>query len=195
MHVTKLKEKNRQFEKAVYILGKTKPCACACLVAQACPTLFSTPWISPPGSSVHGISQARILEWVAISFSRGSSWPRDQIQVSWLTGRFFTTEPPGKPQGTLASSDLNRTGIEDRKMASHPQGLWGTPAFIRMTPGGKGLRWAGYVCVGGAVTGIPEATKGLRRKNQGEAGLKHVAHAPYDRCQTLTETTGWQQPR
>ena len=40
-----------------------------------------------------------------------------------LAPGFFTTEPPGKPQGTLASSDLNRTGIEDRKMASHPQGL------------------------------------------------------------------------
>ena len=41
---------------------------------------------SPPGSSVHGISQARILQWVAISFSRGSSWPKDQTQVSY-TGR------------------------------------------------------------------------------------------------------------
>ena len=48
-----------------------------------------------PGSSVHEISQARILEWVAISFSRGFSWPRNQIHVSWLVGGFFTTEPPG----------------------------------------------------------------------------------------------------
>ena len=55
---------------------------------------------SPPGSSVHGISQARILEWAAISFSKGSSQPRYQNRVSAapaLTGRFFTTEPPGKP--------------------------------------------------------------------------------------------------
>ena len=56
---------------------------------------------SPPGSSVHGIFQARILEWVAISFSRGSSRPRNQTQVSWkspaLTGGFFTTKSPGKP--------------------------------------------------------------------------------------------------
>ena len=45
---------------------------------------FGTPWTicSPPGSSVHGISQARILEWVAISFSRGSSQPRDQTWAS-----------------------------------------------------------------------------------------------------------------
>ena len=48
-----------------------------------------TPWAlySPPGSSVHGILQARVLEWVAISFSRGSSWPRDWTQVSCIAGR------------------------------------------------------------------------------------------------------------
>ena len=45
---------------------------------------------SPPGSSVHGISQARVLEWVAISFSRGSSQPRDRTQVSRILGRWFT---------------------------------------------------------------------------------------------------------
>ena len=45
---------------------------------------------SPPGSSVYGILQARILEWVAISFSRGSSQPRDQTQVSHIAGRLLT---------------------------------------------------------------------------------------------------------
>ena len=45
---------------------------------------------SPPGSSFHGILQAKILEWVAISFSRGSSQPRNQTQVSYFAGRFFT---------------------------------------------------------------------------------------------------------
>ena len=47
---------------------------------------------SPPGSSVYGISQARILEWVAMSFSR--DFPKSPA----LSGRFFTTEPPGKPR-------------------------------------------------------------------------------------------------
>ena len=47
---------------------------------------------SLPGSSVHGISQARLLEWVSISFSRGSSWPRHQNSISCLAGGFFTTE-------------------------------------------------------------------------------------------------------
>ena len=49
-----------------------------------------------PGSTVYGISQARILEWVAIPFSRGSSWPRDRTASPALAGRFYTTEPPGK---------------------------------------------------------------------------------------------------
>ena len=54
--------------------------------------LFVTPWTvcSLPGSSVHGIFQARILEWVAIFFSRGSSRPRDQTQVSRIAGRLLT---------------------------------------------------------------------------------------------------------
>ena len=51
---------------------------------------------SPPGSSVYGTSQPRILEWVAIPFSRGSSQPRDQIQVSCIAGRFFTIWATGE---------------------------------------------------------------------------------------------------
>ena len=51
---------------------------------------------SPPGSSVHGILQARILEWVATPSSRGSSQPRDPTHISCTAGRFFTTEPRGK---------------------------------------------------------------------------------------------------
>ena len=52
---------------------------------------------SLPGSSVRGVSEARILEWVVISFSKGSSGPRDQTCISSLADRFFTTEPRGKP--------------------------------------------------------------------------------------------------
>ena len=58
-------------------------------VAQSCPTLCDSMDCSPPGSSIHGILQARVLEWVAISFSRGSSRPRDQTQVSCVAGRRF----------------------------------------------------------------------------------------------------------
>ena len=60
------------------------------LVAQSCPTLVTCMDYSLPGSSVHGISQARILEWVAIPFSKVSSWPMDWIQVFCIAGRFFT---------------------------------------------------------------------------------------------------------
>ena len=57
---------------------------------QSCPTPCNPMDSSPPGSSVHGVSQARILEWVAILFSRGSSQSRDWTQVSCIAGRFFT---------------------------------------------------------------------------------------------------------
>ena len=60
-------------------------------VAQSqCPTLCDPMDCSLPGSSVYGIFQARVLEWVAISFSRGSSQPRDRTQVSCTAGRYFT---------------------------------------------------------------------------------------------------------
>ena len=64
---------------------------------QSCLTLWDLMDCSPPGSSVYGISQARILECVAISSYRGSCLHRDQTMSSALVGRFFTTEPPGKP--------------------------------------------------------------------------------------------------
>ena len=59
---------------------------------------------SPPGSSVHGISQTRILEWVAISFSNGSSQPSDGNPVSWLASGFFTPEPPLKVKAQVTQS-------------------------------------------------------------------------------------------
>ena len=63
--------------------------------------LFATPWSPttsprPPSSSVHGVFPARILEWVAMPFSRGSSQPREWTQFSCIAGRFFTTESPRK---------------------------------------------------------------------------------------------------
>ena len=73
---------------------------CACSVAQLCPTLSDPMDYSPPGSSVHEIVPARILEWVVISYSRGSSplgiEPMSPAAPA-LTGELFTTELPGKP--------------------------------------------------------------------------------------------------
>ena len=58
-------------------------------VSQSCLTLCNPMNCSPPGSSVHRISQARILEWLAVLFFRGFSWPRDQTRVPCIAGRFF----------------------------------------------------------------------------------------------------------
>ena len=59
-------------------------------VTHSCPTLCNPMDCSLPGSSLHGILQARVLKWVAISFSRGSSRPRKRTQVSCIAGRRFT---------------------------------------------------------------------------------------------------------
>ena len=59
------------------------------LVAQSCPTLCNPMDCQPPDSSVHGIFQARILEWDAFSFSRLFSQPKDQTRVSGIAGGFF----------------------------------------------------------------------------------------------------------
>ena len=71
-------------------------CLCPCvLVAQSCLTLCDPIDCSPPGSSVHGILQARLLEWVPMPSSRESSPPRDQTQVSLIAGRFFCLSHQG----------------------------------------------------------------------------------------------------
>ena len=64
-------------------------CVCV-LVTQLCPTLWDPMDCNSTGSSVHGILQTRILEWVATSFFRGSSQPKDWIQISHIEGRLFT---------------------------------------------------------------------------------------------------------
>ena len=87
-------EKAREFQKNIYFCFIDYAKAFDCVkkwseVAQSCPTLWDPVDCSLPGSSVHGIFQARILQWVTISFSRGSSRSRDQTQVSCIGGRHF----------------------------------------------------------------------------------------------------------
>ena len=78
------------FQTLVYMKSESE-------VAQSCPTLCNSMDCSLPLSSVHGIFQARVLEWVAISFSRGSSQPRAGTWVSCIVSRWVTpSEPPGK---------------------------------------------------------------------------------------------------
>ena len=66
------------------------------LVLKSCPTLLWSQNYSAPGSSVHGILQARILHWVAISFFKGSPPPRNWTHIFCIAGRFFTTVPSTK---------------------------------------------------------------------------------------------------
>ena len=73
-------------------------------------TLWDPKGYSLPGSSAHGILQARILEWVVIPFSRESSWPRDWTQVSCIAGGFFTIWATGQPH-TLTRSLQTPLGI------------------------------------------------------------------------------------
>ena len=86
------------------------------LAAQLCPTLCDRLDYSLPGSSVHGIFQARTLERVAISFSRGSSWPRDQADifcVSCIAGEFFTCWSISKAQPEFKSPLFGRLWEQD----------------------------------------------------------------------------------
>ena len=73
-------------------------------VAQSCLTFCDPMDCSIPGFCVLRILQARILEWVAIPFSRGSSQPRDQTQVSCTEGDSLPSEPPGKPKNAGVGS-------------------------------------------------------------------------------------------
>ena len=84
---------------------------CCWVVAKSCLTLLQPHDCSPTGSSVLGISQARILEWVAISFSRKSSQLRDWTQVSCIAGRFFTIESAGKSFLKIARSFSENSAV------------------------------------------------------------------------------------
>ena len=93
-------------------------CSWVSEVTQSCPTLCDPMDCSPPGSSVHGIFQAVVLEWIAISFSRGSSRPRDQTRLSCIVDRHFTVWatrevllPASKWGSYLLQSQLGPEGL------------------------------------------------------------------------------------
>ena len=88
---------NRKCHQLSFDLALNKLC-CAVL---SCSVMSdsATPWIVAYQAPLSmRILQAKILEWVAISFSRGSSWPRNRTHISCIADGFFTVEPPGKPQ-------------------------------------------------------------------------------------------------
>ena len=87
-------------------------------VAQSCPALCDPIDYSLPGSSVRGILQARILEWVAIPFSRESSEPKDRTWVSCMTDESLPSEPPGKPSNLQPLSPPQISGGEAKSTFS-----------------------------------------------------------------------------
>ena len=114
---------------------------------------------SPPSSSIHGILQARVLEWVAISFSRGSSRSRDQTQVSHIAGRCFnlcTTREALKYKNPS-------TNIKDFK--------GGKEARLKEKGGGGGRRGGGGVRGGRGVKGVALKTSPATYRYPGVMGL------------------------
>ena len=81
---------NRQQQKRISVQDLQPWCVSVCKFLQSCLILCDPMEFSPPASSVHGISQARLLQWVAMLSSRGSSQPKDQTQVSGIAGKSFT---------------------------------------------------------------------------------------------------------
>ena len=119
-------------------------------VIQSCPTLCDPMDYSPPGSSVHGIFQAGILEWVAIPFSRGSSPPRDQTQVSCIAGKFFTVWVTREVGFLSTDCDKIEPG-EHEPMESMADTLGGTlrsPSCFCFSPNYVPAALSASVCIG-----------------------------------------------
>ena len=95
-------------------------------VAQSCPTLCNPMDCSPPGSSIHGIFWARILEWGAISLSGESSWPRDWTRVSCIAGRLYRLSHQGIPNWVVNQILLNvwDVALITNKLAPHGFGYF-----------------------------------------------------------------------
>ena len=126
---------NKFCKVAGYEISTQKPlaflCVCVCVHAQffSHVRLFATAWTVAHQAIIHGLSPARIPEWVSISSSRGSSQPRDQTCISSifaLSGRFFTTELPRKPLH-LTTKDQKEKLRKQSHLSSHQKRIkyWG----------------------------------------------------------------------
>ena len=93
------------------------------MCAKLCLTLYDPMDCSPPGSSVTGIFQARILKWLARPSSKGSPQPRGQTYNSCIAGRFFTAEPPGKCKYHHTSKQVTCSFCQSLKQISETQTL------------------------------------------------------------------------
>ena len=107
---SKTKERSNQITLTVSVTFPLIPLYVCVWVSQLCLRLYDNLDYSPPGSSVHGALQARVPQWVAIPFSRGSSWLRDGTQVSCLAGRFHHPSHQGSPFHSILQSFSNIGG-------------------------------------------------------------------------------------
>ena len=109
-------KKEREKKRVLKKKNKVERFACVCSVARSCPALCGAMYYSQLGFSVHAVFQARILEWVAISYCKGSSQPRDQACVSYVYLHWqvdsLPLAPPRKPQRLVCSTKKDLWGIE-----------------------------------------------------------------------------------
>ena len=130
------------YKKAKFInlkcLGEKK----CVLVAQLCPILWDPMDCRPLGSSVHGTLQARILEWVAIHFSRGSSQPRDWTHIA---GRFFTTWAKSHHKNTCETGIRFKSHVKWQLEGRNFYEWFGSSGRIRW-PRGSRSKWVPLQC-------------------------------------------------
>ena len=117
------------------LLGLVPRVKVTILVTQSCPTLCDPMDCSPPGSSVHGILQARLLEWVAKSFSRGSSWLRDQAWVSCIASRdSLPSEPLAHQTAPLSDPNFQRGTSQQPAPTGHTSTLSARVTLVSLSP-------------------------------------------------------------
>ena len=115
-------------------------CVCVCIcggfIIQSCLTLCSPMDCSPPGSSVHGILQARILKWVAMPSSRGSSPPRDRTQASRISGGFLTIWATRDMTFSPKTHPMEGCLEKLSQLTQHPWLFWSLCPGQLLPPGG-----------------------------------------------------------
>ena len=168
------------------------------LDTRLCPTLCDPKDCSPPGSSVHGILQARIPEWGAVSFSRGSSWPRDRTWVSCTAGRFFAVWAPGKPSESCGhwkehsnawagkgSLVLVRAGRVPASVRCSANSQVATSALFRT------FHVLHTVCVRRGMKAMPRGlcSQVLKLDSTPSPGMGNTCNSMADSCQCMTKTT------
>ena len=136
------------------------------LFAQSCQNLWDPLDCSSPGSSVHGIFQAKMLEWIVIFFSRRSSWPRDLTPVSCITGGFFTIFAVELHGSVVKKPAISVGDIRDISL---------TPGSGR-SPGGGNGNLLQYFCLGNPMD-IGACLVGYRRCGLKESGRTKHKHA------------------